>query len=68
VVGTHKEGYAALFTSSRIHRIRSYLKHVTRMLLWQEYREGEPEGYQYSQFCDRYGQWAKTLPLSMREI
>lgn len=42
-------------------------KHVTRMLLWQEYREGEPEGYQYSQFCDRYGQWAKTLPLSMRQ-
>jgi len=42
-------------------------KHVTRMLLWQEYREGEPEGYQYSQFCDRYGRWAKTLPLSMRQ-
>lgn len=42
-------------------------KHVTRMLLWQEYREGEPEGYQYSQFCDRYGRWAKTLPISMRQ-
>ena len=27
--------------------------HVTRMLVWQEYREHEPEGYQYSQFCDR---------------
>ena len=41
--------------------------HVTRMLLWQEYREPEPEGYQYSQFCDRYGRWAKTLPISMRQ-
>lgn len=42
-------------------------KHVTRMLLWREYRESEPEGYQYSQFCDRYGRWAKTLPISMRQ-
>jgi transposase len=42
-------------------------KHVTRMLLWQEYRESEPAGYQYSQFCDRYGRWAQTLPLSMRQ-
>ena len=41
--------------------------HVTRMLLWQEYREGEPGGYQYSQFCERYGQWAQTLPLTMRQ-
>jgi len=24
-------------------------KHVTRMLLWQEYREAEPEGLEYSQ-------------------
>jgi transposase len=41
--------------------------HVTRMLLWQEYREHEPEGYQYSQFCDHYSRWAKTLPISMRQ-
>jgi transposase len=41
--------------------------HVTRMLLWQEYREHDPTGYQYSQFCQRYGQWAKTLPLTMRQ-
>jgi transposase len=24
---------------------------VTRKLLWQEYRKGVPDGYQYSQFC-----------------
>jgi transposase len=41
--------------------------HVTRMLLWQEYREREPAGYQYSQFCERYGQWANTLPITMRQ-
>ena len=42
-------------------------KHVTRMLLWQEYREGEPEGLEYSQFCDRYREWAKRLPVTMRQ-
>lgn len=41
--------------------------HVTRMLVWQEYREHEPAGYQYSQFCDRYGRWAKRLPITMRQ-
>jgi hypothetical protein len=25
------------------------------MLLWQEYKECDPEGYQYSQFCALYG-------------
>ena len=42
-------------------------KHVTRMLLLQEYREGEPEGLEYSQFCDRYREWAKRLPVTMRQ-
>jgi len=30
---------------------------VTLMLLWQEYRQGEPQGYGYSRFCELYGQW-----------
>lgn len=42
-------------------------KHLTLMLLWQEYKEGDPSGYQYSQFCERYRQWRKTLDLSMRQ-
>ena len=36
-------------------------KGVTLQLLWQEYKEKCPEGYQYSQFCHRYHQWAKKL-------
>jgi len=35
-------------------------KGVTRMLLWQEYLEENPDGYSYSQFCERYRQWQKT--------
>ena len=32
-------------------------KAVTLMLLWQEYKAADPEGYQYSQFCHLYHQW-----------
>jgi transposase len=42
-------------------------KHVTRMLLWEEYRAGAPDGLAYSQFCNRYQSWATTLPVTMRQ-
>ena len=41
-------------------------KSVTLQLLWHEYRENNPEGYQYSQFCLRYRAWKKTLEMSFR--
>jgi transposase len=40
---------------------------LSLMLLWQEYKEGAPTGYQYSQFCEIYRQWRKKLDLSMRQ-
>jgi transposase len=42
-------------------------KHVTLQLLWHEYRESNPDGYQYSQFCLRYRAWVKTLDVSLRQ-
>ena len=42
-------------------------KGVTLFLLWQEYREQCPLGYQYSWFCDRYRQWLGKLDLVMRQ-
>jgi transposase len=42
-------------------------KRVTLQLLWHEYRENNPEGYQYSQFCLRYRAWVRTLDISMRQ-
>jgi transposase len=36
-------------------------KGVTLQLLWYEYKEKCPEGYQYSQFCHLYHQWAEKL-------
>lgn len=42
-------------------------KGVTLLLLWMEYKAAHPEGLQYSRFCERYRQWAKTMNLSMRQ-
>ena len=32
---------------------------VTLQLLWLEYKEAHPDGYQYSRFCEIYENWAK---------
>src|SRR5580700_5127587 len=42
-------------------------KHVTKVLLWQEYRQEQPEGVQYSQFCDLYAKWLRHAPVTMRQ-
>lgn len=42
-------------------------KGVTLSLLWLEYRQEEPQGYGYSQFCAHYRQWAKQLKPMMRQ-
>ena len=42
-------------------------KHVTLFLLWQEYREANPDGYQYSWFCDHYRTWQGKLDVVMRQ-
>ncbi len=41
-------------------------KGVTLQLLWEEYRETYPEGYQLTQFCEYYSRWRKTLHPTMR--
>lgn len=40
---------------------------VTLMLLWEEYKEAHPDGYQYSQFAKLYREYQKTLSYSMRQ-
>ncbi len=41
---------------------------VTLQLLHHEYREQQPEGYGYTQFCDHYRRWCQDRRLSMRQI
>ena len=42
-------------------------KGVTLQLLWLEYKERHPDGYQYTQFVERYRRWARGLDVVMRQ-
>ena len=41
-------------------------KHVTLQLLWEEYREKNPEGYRYSRFCDLCRGWLRRQEVVLR--
>ena len=42
-------------------------KHVTLMLLWQEYQTKYPKGIRYSRFCECYRSWKEKLDVWMRQ-
>jgi transposase len=51
---------------SHIHK-ELHHPHVTLQLLWEEYRETYPDGYQYSRFCQLYGNWSRKLDVTLRQ-
>lgn len=51
----------------RMHEELRRHKSLTLALLWQEYKEAHPEGYEISRFCELYRRWEKTLDLVMRQ-
>jgi len=42
-------------------------KGVTLQLLWYEYKQHNPDGYQYSHFCDLYKKWSAKIDVSLRQ-
>jgi transposase len=42
-------------------------KHVTLLILWDEYIAANPGGYSYSRFCELYRSFAKRLSVTMRQ-
>ena len=40
---------------------------MTLLLVWEEYRAGQPDGYGYSRFCDLYSTWRGRLSPTMRQ-
>lgn len=42
-------------------------KGVTLQLLWEEYKEIHPDGYQSSQFYEHYNRWKKKLDVTLRQ-
>jgi len=51
---------------SRIHQ-ELRRKGVTLQLLWMEYKQQHPAGYQYSWFCQQYRSWAGRLDVVLRQ-
>jgi transposase len=49
-----------------VHRELRRNKHVTLRLVWLEWREDNPEGWGYSQFCWHYQQWLAGQDVVMR--
>ena len=43
-------------------------KGMTRLLLWEEYKEQYANGYGYSQFKEYYSRYSKSINPSMRQI
>jgi transposase len=42
-------------------------RHVTLHLLWLEYKDDHPDGYQYTQFCEYYRREKKKLDVVLRQ-
>jgi transposase len=42
-------------------------KHVTLQLLWEEYKQAHPEGYQYSRYCELFHRWVSELDVVLRQ-
>ena len=49
-----------------VHRELKRGRHVTLRLLWLEWREGQADGWGYSQWCLRYHQWLGQQDVVMR--
>jgi transposase len=42
-------------------------KGMTLALLWERYKWANPDGYQYSQYCELYRQWLRAVDVVMRQ-
>lgn len=49
-----------------MHRELKSRRNVTLQLLWEEYRQAYPLGYNYSWYCDLYRQWERQLDVVLR--
>src|ERR1022692_650707 len=50
-----------------IHEQLRSSKYVTLQLLWEEYRQADPDGYRYSRFCELYQRWRSKLDVVLRQ-
>jgi transposase len=51
----------------KIHQELKSHRNVTLQLLWQEFKEQQPNGVNYSWFCQQYRDWARHLDVVLRQ-
>jgi transposase len=52
---------------TKVHHELKSNRSVTLQLLWEEYKESQPDGINYSWFCDQYRAWARHLDVVLRQ-
>lgn len=50
-----------------VHKELKSRKNVTLQLLWEEYREAYPDGYNYSWYCELFRHWSGKLDIVLRQ-
>ena len=40
---------------------------LTQQLLWEEYRQANPDGYRYSRFCELFKRWRRKQDVVLRQ-
>lgn len=66
-VGSSGPAARSLVEFAEIHRQLQSHKYVTLQLLWEEYRQSQPNGYRYSRFCELYRRWRRTQDVVLRQ-
>jgi transposase len=52
---------------SKVHHELKSNRSVTLQLQWEEYKESQPDGVNYSWFCEQYRDWARHLDVVLRQ-
>jgi transposase len=50
-----------------MRRGRNLLLHLTQQMLWEEYRQANPDGYRYSRSCELYERWRRKQGVVLRQ-
>ena len=66
-VGRPSQTKRSLPDFAEVRRQLQTHKHLTLQLVWEEYRETQPDGYSYCRFCELYDRWRRNQDVVLRQ-
>jgi transposase len=66
-VGRPSRNIRSLPDFAEVRRQLQTHKHLTLQLVWEEYRDTQPDGYGYSRFCELYDRWSRNQDVVLRQ-